>query len=245
MPMPFHEQLRNKRDLEFQARVLAAVEKPKPNPLWEFVNKPAILWLMSALFLTAGGAYLTNHQQCMRDADRLIDNYNDIASEIRFRRDKLADLIQKATSAGEVHAIAGNIPYLHASLKDTKLVELTGGFRRLWIRTHGDRAPFPPDATFRRFGQDRFFATFLDGSIPSKLTDKDLKPFQDFTRRIRRGWQAEANEVVGPTLVPNCSVTNTASIIFGGTPTIVEDSGTGVSFPVLPDEDEPNMPPLR
>ena len=52
--MPENEFLRHKRDREFQAHVLAALEKP--NRFLAVVNSGAFLWLMSAAFLTIGGA---------------------------------------------------------------------------------------------------------------------------------------------------------------------------------------------
>jgi hypothetical protein len=54
-----NEFLRQRREREFQQRVLAAVEKPKTSRIFKIMNAPSFLWLLTALILTVGGAYIS------------------------------------------------------------------------------------------------------------------------------------------------------------------------------------------
>jgi hypothetical protein len=60
--------LRERREREFQRRVLAAIERPKSNRFWAFINSAAFLWLASAIVLTGGGWYITRQKlrRCCR-----------------------------------------------------------------------------------------------------------------------------------------------------------------------------------
>src|SRR5437016_7933218 len=75
-----HEEIRNRRERAFQARVLATLDKPKGAPILAALNSPIVLWLLSAILITSGGAYLNNHQQCIQNALTDIDTYSHLAT---------------------------------------------------------------------------------------------------------------------------------------------------------------------
>ena len=77
---------RQKRERNFQQRVLNAVEAPKRNRFLAVINSAFFLWCISALFLTVGGGYLTNHQQCVREADQLIERRSLLTQELYGRQ---------------------------------------------------------------------------------------------------------------------------------------------------------------
>jgi hypothetical protein len=64
-----NEVLRQKREREFQTRMLASIEKPKPNRLLAIINAPIFLWLISAIFLTGGAAVFQTRQQCTQQSE--------------------------------------------------------------------------------------------------------------------------------------------------------------------------------
>jgi hypothetical protein len=76
---------REKREKDFQKRVLQALEKPTRGRISAIINSGFFLWLMSAVFLALGGSFFTNHQQCMRDAELLIDRHEHLRVEMRYR----------------------------------------------------------------------------------------------------------------------------------------------------------------
>jgi hypothetical protein len=61
--------LHRNAQLRARARKGNLSEQPK-SKLWLFLNSGIFLGSLSAGLLTVGGGYVTNHQQCMRDADK-------------------------------------------------------------------------------------------------------------------------------------------------------------------------------
>jgi hypothetical protein len=45
------------------------------------VNSSFFLWVVSALFLTAGGWYLTKYQQCAKHSDEAVENLKKVSEE--------------------------------------------------------------------------------------------------------------------------------------------------------------------
>jgi len=84
--MPENEFLRQKREREFQQRMLAALEKPRQNRVWMILNSAFVLWLLSAILITGGGTYITGHKQCLADADQIINRRARLRQEL-FGRD--------------------------------------------------------------------------------------------------------------------------------------------------------------
>ena len=52
---------REARDSDFQARVLAVLERPKRKRVLLVINSPFFLWIMTAIFLTVGGSYYATY----------------------------------------------------------------------------------------------------------------------------------------------------------------------------------------
>src|SRR5215469_1400068 len=86
---------------EFQQRLLAAVEKPERNRLLAVINSAFFLWVMSALLLSIGGSYITNHKQCLDDAEKVIERRSHLSQELFFRGGALADRMAKAKTVLE------------------------------------------------------------------------------------------------------------------------------------------------
>ncbi len=100
--MPASDFRRQRREREFQERVLEALEKPKKNRLIAVVNSGFFLWLLTAILVTLGGGYITNHQQCMRDADQIIARKNHLQQEILARQPMQLELVEKAQTLDQL-----------------------------------------------------------------------------------------------------------------------------------------------
>jgi hypothetical protein len=60
-----------------------------PRSAVTFFNSPLGLWLLSAIFLTVGGAALSGRQECLASAESNIENFNRISREFFSRRIRL------------------------------------------------------------------------------------------------------------------------------------------------------------
>lgn len=116
--MPKYEKLRNGM---LHKKLAAPPEKPK-SKLWAFVNSGIVLWLLSALFLTLGGGYFTNHAQCMRDSEQLIERRRMLGEELLGRNYAFSEKVEAATNvkgipflpdlAGSNNPSLAKVPYL-------------------------------------------------------------------------------------------------------------------------------------
>jgi len=94
--MPKYEMLRNKRERAFQELLLTSA--PKRNVGLAIINSGFFIWFLSAVLLTVGGGYVTNHQQCMREADQLIERRNLISQEMFGRQLAFSVTLENATT---------------------------------------------------------------------------------------------------------------------------------------------------
>jgi hypothetical protein len=91
--MPKYEKIRNERDRASQKRLLT----PKRNTVLAVINSAFFIWCISAALLTVGGGYVTNHQQCMREADQIIERRNLFSQELSSRRLAFSTALENAT----------------------------------------------------------------------------------------------------------------------------------------------------
>jgi hypothetical protein len=85
--------LRERREREFQRRVLAAIERPKSNRFWAFINSAAFLWLASAIVLTGGGWYITSYQDCAKSSDDVVEKLQNATSDFVSKLNYLLNFI--------------------------------------------------------------------------------------------------------------------------------------------------------
>jgi hypothetical protein len=124
--MPKYEKIRNRRILE------RAKRETVRSRLWMLLNSGIFLWFLSAILLTIGGGYITNHQQCMRDADQIIDRRSRLNLELLSRNTSFASRVSAAKTfqppfapdkRGSVYADLANTSYSEVQRELWKLNE--------------------------------------------------------------------------------------------------------------------------
>src|ERR1700730_14386792 len=93
---------RQKRERDFQSKVLASLKAPEKNAFFKYANMPFVLWLLSAIILTLGGAYFSGYQQCIKDATDLGERYTQLSRELFQRNDAIASIVRNAKSMEDV-----------------------------------------------------------------------------------------------------------------------------------------------
>jgi hypothetical protein len=96
--MPKYEQIRNRMLREKHAPKAAGFWKG----LWAVLNAGFVLWLLSAAFLTLGVGYFTNHAQCMRDANQMIERRLMLGEELMGRNYAFSQRVEGATNVKAV-----------------------------------------------------------------------------------------------------------------------------------------------
>lgn len=126
------ELLRNNREREFQKRILAAVEKPnRGRSVWAVLNSPFVIWLFTACMITLVGAYLSANQQCVAEAERIIESVAKLDAEIVQRQGHIIRSINAATTGEELKAAIANRTPLYSEFTGRTLFELIDQKTRL------------------------------------------------------------------------------------------------------------------
>jgi len=119
------EILREKRDREFQARVLAALERPKKARVIAIINSGFFLWLISALFLTFGSAIYQARQTCTSESAARKENLRLVQEEITDRVLYFVDAVDKTKTPEDLFgAIRARKPF-YDQFRQKTLFDLT------------------------------------------------------------------------------------------------------------------------
>ena len=97
---------------EFQTRLLAALEAPKQNRFLAVINSSCFLWLLTALFITAGGTYFAKYQECAREADQISDKFQRLNEELYLRRSAVFQAISEGTYMDSIRTGVKDLPSL-------------------------------------------------------------------------------------------------------------------------------------
>jgi hypothetical protein len=155
--MPENETQWRNREREFQKAVLTALEKPKQSKFVAILNSPFFLWLVSAAFITVVGSYISAQQSCFSEAERLIQDFNQVNTEVEYREFNLANSFRDATSLDDLKTKL-KAPNLLSQYKDKRLFELIANQRtdyssvqfdeQLWMKYHKGEDLILPTETY-------------------------------------------------------------------------------------------------
>jgi len=209
---------RQKRERDFQARVLSAVEKSKGNRLWTILNSSFVLWLLSAILLTVGGTYFSTHQQCIREAENFIVRRGRIVHEIYIRALERHRVVEKATTFQEAIAAfqsrsTGKFEFAEFSLHSDYELE-----RELDQMEERFRLPNVPALVSRSLPLAMQFFGMSDNSAFNEYKLMTVKNESEV--RMRRAYSAEMASLLFRS-APECSLRNTLSFALSEKPKYV------------------------
>jgi hypothetical protein len=225
--MPENEFLRRKREHEFQRRVLAAIEKPKRNRFFVIINSAAFIWLASVFVITIGGGYITNHKQCMDDAEKIIERRSHLSLEMRGREGAYLTRVSDAKTIQDASTFPDKRGSIYTDLSATAYPEVRVEYLLLTRRVryaeiHDPNMPMEISAwghfqTVHNKKRDEEF----EASSPDKKS-RALK-FQKLIAELLFTQQSYERTLdnFAYIFVPDCSVLNTAATALGYRPPIV------------------------
>ena len=141
-------------------RVLAAVEKPKRGRLLAIINSSFFIWLMSVLLLTIGGSYITNHKQCLDDAEKIMDRRDHLRQEMYVRDFDYEHRVAEAKTFREAVSASPRGPAkqpLFSALGNLSYGEMHGEYYTLSERIRYEEFPDPAIDKLRREKNDRSY----------------------------------------------------------------------------------------
>jgi hypothetical protein len=81
------------------AKIQNARSRKSPRSAVTFFNSPFGLWLLSAIFLTVGGAALSARQECLASARSDIESFNRVSDELAARRLRLLVAVRYSSNS--------------------------------------------------------------------------------------------------------------------------------------------------
>jgi hypothetical protein len=184
MRLPRFEKLRNRRQREFESKLLTlATPKPKSRFL-AFINAPFTLWFLSAVVLGFGSIYYTAYKQCIADGTKISEDYSLYRTEMINRQISLAIAIKSAKTLADVYKVQQSIPDDAVKLKDKKLAEirevLEQSSTRIEFVVNRDAPDFVELQKDPNF--DKFFPVF-EAAPQDEVTEKDFPALKRFAER--------------------------------------------------------------
>jgi hypothetical protein len=174
-----NDSLRHKRERAFQASVLAALEKPKENRVWAFLNKPFTLWFLSLILLTVGGSYFSAYRQCQQDAYTQIDQFQKLRRELLERESHIRQIINGYSTIAAMREQLSLPYFFYPEYKDYPL----GTIRDAYSRYSQRIINFKDFRHWRDLTPETAkFSDVENAQISGAVTDDDIPALQRFVR---------------------------------------------------------------
>jgi hypothetical protein len=226
--MPKYQKIRNARIRIFQRELLERVDQPRSNRIWTFLNSALFIWFLSASLLTVGGGYITNHQQCIRDADQFISRRAHLVSELSSRKATFAASVASAKRL-QPPFLPGKPGSLFPDLANALYGEVEKEFWMVIERVEWEELPDKRIAEaqmrwldYNSSRADREYERFRE-SVPSSKDDDALKEFKKTVelQTLYDKFNADL-DTLAYFYQPDCTVLKTLGTALGYKPHIVK-----------------------
>ncbi|KJC49094.1 hypothetical protein UP09_07635 [Bradyrhizobium sp. LTSP885] len=227
--MPKYEKIRNRM---LRERLAKPVE-PKKSKLWAFINSGIVLWLLSALLLSVGGGYVTNHAQCMKEAEQLINRQSMFIQELYGRELAFKTTVDDAKTVQKIPFLPGSDGSIWPELAKLQYLQVLQEFGLLNGRVAYDDLPddFIAKARakwieFNIAKQNKISENFDKSQLPGPQPKTDPAVFFKFRKLLGQlqfedqSFQHDLN-AVAYYFEPNCTVVNTFFLALGYKPQIM------------------------
>jgi hypothetical protein len=221
-----------RRDRKFQQRLLAALDRPKKHWFIRIVNSAAFLWLATLLLVTVGGGFLTNYQQCIRDADLLSERHARIFRALHTRQKAFATLIETSATVEDIRAGVAKLPYTYSDLRERTLFDLNREFELIHTKIDDSALPLAVKGEAVLVADWLTFSLNLyQGEIPLTLTNDGLSAFKKFSKTYFEAFNKRFVQRAFDIFQPKCTVKNTLLYALGFRGVKIVE--TTVSRPIL------------
>jgi hypothetical protein len=201
-----NEFLRRKRELRFQDQVLSGIAK-KSSRLVALINSPLFIWFLTAVLLTAGGAYFTRIHQCVIEGEQVIEKRQRLSLEMDNRRRAIARIIAGAKTLDDVRSGLQHLPSTYADFKERSLLDISSDFLKLNQSIDETRVTSLENALSRHIEPitRRQFLLYNSVFIGQLDSDSfDLDDLKDFTRKYFEGDRIRSLVHRMSSFRPNC-----------------------------------------
>jgi hypothetical protein len=200
------------------------------HPWWSFLNTSFGLWVLSALFITTGGAFISTRSECIREAESDIQLIHRLSSEIFSRRLRIIAAAQETSNSIDFLKIAKSTAFANFKEFDGQsMFSLVA--QESAVRLHIKNDPLTGK---KRSLLEMMNAIdlFIDGSafnidIPERFIDREFESFRPRSNQVMMTYQKQQDS--GRGYVPACSIPDLLERLVTYTSTTVEYVGFKVS----------------
>jgi hypothetical protein len=219
--------LRNKRDIEFQKRVIAALDRSKPSRWWAFFNSRVFSVLALGMFGAVGSIYFANYHQCHRDADRMSESWYRLTREAMTRHEALWWIIKDAKGLDDLRNFRS--PSVYSEMKDKTLWEILREkrhiARRIDFSATRDIQPSKPRPSSGYSMNELFrYGKVPVGLVPPELSDEELPQIKAFSEKYLNIIFYDYTRDLRLYILPKCGLLNVLKSVIGKPTTIMESS---------------------
>jgi hypothetical protein len=173
--MQENKTMREKREREFQAKVLSILGKKKSHWTIRLINAPVFLWLMTVAVVTLGGAYINARQECRRDADDEISRFVKLQRELNEREEHARNIIVSGKSVAQIDENLSRPYYFYQEFSGQRFAVLSEAYYSLSKRII-DLPLKPISFDIISLG---FSGVLYEEKLPDDLSDAALSSFQE------------------------------------------------------------------
>jgi hypothetical protein len=185
-------------------------EGAKTNRIWAFLNSALGLWVLSAIFLTVGGAAVSSRNQCRSTFETDADTFRQLSIEIAGRQQRIINTAR--TSSNDIDFRKGISDNRFTSFKQFDGQPLSALlFQQSHLRRKLKVFPLDDEISKEKYGN---IVYVLEG-VPSEIiSDIDIhRPSDDFDALTRSYRMKEVKDFSAtPTL--DCSIQSLGKSLF-------------------------------
>jgi hypothetical protein len=201
---------------------------PDSRPWWSFLNTSFGLWVLSALFITTGGAFISTRSECIREAESDIQLIHRLSSEIFSRRLRIITAAQETSNSIDFLKIARSTAFANFKEFDGQsMLSLVAQENAVRLHIRNDPLVAKKRPLLEMMNPIDLFVDGSTFSIDERFIDRELESFWRKSEQVKMTYEIQQDS--GRGYVPACSIPDLLERLFTYTSTTVEYVGFKVS----------------
>lgn len=194
------------------------------NRILKIINAPITIWFLSVFFLSIGGGYFANYQQCKRDFNDFQEKYSDLQLEMFGRRFGLAVSFAHARKLDD---IKNAVAFEGKKNSDSEWKSFSVMERK--FQNYNWKISFSPNAR-KTVGEPEVFSStkyskyrpLFSGVYPPNLSDADIPIINELGNLILNAEAEKFEQGKTIALYPKCGLVEVIQYALGDTSVIAE-----------------------
>jgi hypothetical protein len=227
------DKIKAKRDRDFQAKLLEALDSLKPPSTSVFVrllhvaNSPLFL-VVVGLFVSFLVFYRQTYVQCVADSRKLYSDYVGLDTELLYRKNEIVSIVLDVRSIAELKQKLDPKKYFGTQYKDNALTDL--------VTKHALESQLIDESGINKSAEtalqqnetyQKFSAVFAYGIVPATLKDGDLAELKQIALAVGTVDMMKFITLIRTEAEIQCIRPNILMLMWGETPVTLQRYDVG------------------